>query len=185
MWRRVARHALERRDRLGQPGEDVGLALGVDAGDLRFNVTDVRQRRGADDPVGVLVEGDDAELVALGQRRNGAQDRLLADVDLGHAADRDAVVAVGGVAVTGVHRARLVDHDHQRDVRLALSIAHVHVDRQRFLEWRALVAAGAVRARAADHHQPTAQVASENLQRDHPLSAQPRGGDVGQHDRVE
>ena len=112
----------------------------------------------------------DAELVALGQRGHGAQDGLLADVDLGHAADRDAVVAVGGVAVAGVHRARLVDDHDQRDVRLALAVAHVHVDRQRFLERRALVAAGAVGVRAADHHQAAAEVAREDLQRDHALA---------------
>ena len=45
------------------------------------------ERLGPDDPVGLLVEGHDAELVALGQRGRGAQDRLLADVDLAHAAD--------------------------------------------------------------------------------------------------
>ena len=79
----------------------------------------------------------------------------------------DAAVAVGGVAVAGVHRARLVDDDDERDVGLALAVAHVHVDRQRLLERRLLVAAGAVRVRAADHHQAAAEVAREDLQRQH------------------
>ena len=45
------------------------------------------ERLRLDDPVGLLVERHDAELVALGQRGRRAQDRLLADVDLAHAAD--------------------------------------------------------------------------------------------------
>ena len=94
------------------------------------------------------------------ERGDGAQDGLLADVDLGHALDGDADVAIGDVAVAGVHGARLVDDHDQRDVRLLLAVAHVHVDRQRLLERRLLVAARAVRARAADHHQAAAEVAA-------------------------
>ena len=56
-------------------------------GDLALQVADAAERLRPDDPVGGLVEADHAELVALGQRRGGAQDRLLADVDLLDAAD--------------------------------------------------------------------------------------------------
>ena len=71
--------------------------------------------------MGGLVEGHDAELVAGGQRRRGAQDRLLADVRLAHALELAAAAhpAVERVAVAGVHRARLVDDDDEGDVRLA------------------------------------------------------------------
>ena len=58
--------------------------------DLALQVADPAERLGVDDPVRRLVEGDHAELVALGQRRRGAQDRLLADVDLAHAGDAAA-----------------------------------------------------------------------------------------------
>ena len=88
MWRRVAVVPLERLDRLVEPGVDVRLAVGVDAGDLRPARSPMPPSGcGLDDPVGGLVEADDAELVALGQGRGGAQDRLLADVDLADAAD--------------------------------------------------------------------------------------------------
>ena len=136
---------LERLDRLVEPGEDVRLAVGPDPGDLALQVADVAERLGPDHPVGGLVEADDAELVALGQGRRGPQDRLLADVDLLDAADPGCRrPPVERVAVAGRHRARLVDDDDERDVRLLLAIAHAHVDRQRLLERRLLVAAGAV-----------------------------------------
>ena len=113
------------------------------------------------------LNADDAELVALGQRRRRPQDRLLADVDLAHAADAASrrPAAVERVAVAGVHRARLVDDDDERDVGLLLAVADAHVDRQRLLERRLLVAAGAVAVRAADHHQALAEVAHVDLQR--------------------
>ena len=44
--------------------------------------------------MGLLVERHDAELVALGQRGRGAQDRLLADVDLADAADAGPAAAL-------------------------------------------------------------------------------------------
>ena len=107
-------------------------------GDLALEVADAAERLRPDDPVRGLVEGDDAELVALGHGRGGPQDRLLADVDLLDAADAAAgtagVAAVERVAVAGRHRARLVDDDDERDVRLLLAVAHAHVDRQRLLE---------------------------------------------------
>ena len=141
--------ALERLDRLLEPGEDVRLADRLDARDLALQVVDAAERLRADDPVGLLVERHDAELVALGQRRGGAQDRLLADVDLADPADPGAaaLAALERVAVAGVHRARLVDDDDERDVGLLLAVAHAHVDRQRLLERRLLVAAGAVARR--------------------------------------
>ena len=110
-----------------------------------------------------LVEGDDAELVAGRQRRRGAQDRLLADVDLADALERAAAAhpAAERVAVAGVHRARLVDDDDEGDVRLALAVADAHVDRERLLHRRLRVAARAVRARPADHDEPAPEVADE------------------------
>ena len=116
---------------------------------VALQVVDAAQRLGLDDPVRLLVEGHDAELVPRGQGRRGAQDRLLADVDLADAADAGAAAhaAVERVAVAGVHRARLVDDDDERDVRLLLAVAHAHVDRQGLLERRLRVAAGAVAAR--------------------------------------
>ena len=141
---------LERLDRLVEPGEDVRLAVGADPGDLALQVGDAAERLGPDDPVRGLVEADDPELVALGQGRGGPQDRLLADVDLLDAADPAAAAhpaLVERVAVAGRHRARLVDDDDERDVGLLLPVAHAHVDRQRLLERRLLVAAGAVALR--------------------------------------
>ena len=76
-----------------------------------------------------------------------------------------AAAAVERVAVAGGHRARLVDDDDERDVGLLLAVAHAHVDRQRLLERRLLVAAGAVAVRAADHHQALAEVADVDLER--------------------
>ena len=54
---------LERLDGLVEAREDVRLAVGLDAGDRALEVGDAAQRLGPDDPVGGLVEGDDAELV--------------------------------------------------------------------------------------------------------------------------
>ena len=103
-------------------------------------VADPAEGLGLDDPVGVLVEGHHAELVPGGHRGGGPQDRLLADVDLADPGDPRAGAAgdavVERVAVAGVHRARLVDDDDERDVRLLLPIAHAHVDRQALLERR-------------------------------------------------
>ena len=87
MWRRVAVAPSSDCDGLVEAGEDVRLAVGADAGDLALEVADAAERLRPDDPVRRLVEADDAELVALGQGRGGAQDRLLADVDLLDAAD--------------------------------------------------------------------------------------------------
>ena len=99
-------------------------------------------------------------------RRRGPQDRLLADVDLPDAADAARRrAAVERVAVAGVHRAGLVDDDDERDVRLLLAVADAHVDRQRLLERRLLVAAGAVAVRPADHHEALAEVADVDLER--------------------
>ena len=178
---------LERLDGLFEPREDVGLADGLDAGDLALQVLDAAERLGPHDPVGLLVEGDDAELVPLGQRRRGAQDRLLADVDLADAAHADpaaALAAVERVAVAGVHRARLVDDDDERDIGLLLTVADAHVDRQGLLERRLLVAAGAVRIGAADHHQTLAEVPHVDLQCGELAVRQPGPRHVDEDDAV-
>ena len=85
MWRRVAVAVSERLHRLVEPGEDVRLAVGLDPRDLALQVGDTPERLRVDDPVRRLVEPDHADLVASRQGRGGAQDRLLADVDLAHA----------------------------------------------------------------------------------------------------
>ena len=152
---------LERLHGLVEARVDVRLAERVDARDRPLEVADVAQRLGLDDPVGGLVEGNHAKLVARAQRSGRAQDRLLADIDLAHPLELAATAhaPVEAVAVAGVHRARLVDHDHEGDVRLTLPIANAHVDRQRLLHRRLRVAARAVGARATDHHQAAAEVA--------------------------
>ena len=186
MWRRVARRALQRLDGLLQPGEDVGLALRLDARDLALQVVDGAERRGPYDPVRLLVERHDAELVALGHGRGRPQDGLLADVDLARAIDLGAAAhpALERVAVAGVHRARLVDDDDERDIRLLLAVAHAHVDRQGLLERRLLVAAGAVRIGPADHDQALAQVADVDLQGRQLAIGHARPGDVDEDDAV-
>ena len=94
------------------------------------------------------------------------------------------VAAVEAVAVAGVHRARLVDDDDERDVGLLLAVAHAHVDRQRLLERRVGVAAGAVAARPADHHEAPPEVADVDLERRHRRVREPQARDVDEHDRV-
>ena len=181
------RRILERLDGLLEPREDVGLADGLEACDLALQVLDATERLGPHDPMGLLVEGDDAELVPLRQRRRGAQDRLLADVDLADAAHADpaaALAAVERVAVAGVHRAGLVDHDDERDVGLLLTIADAHIDRQGLLERGLLVAAGAVRIGAADHDQTPADVPHVDLQCGELAVGQPRTGHIDQHHAV-
>ena len=96
--------------------------------------------------------------------------------------DAAAHAAVEAVAVAGVHRARLVDHDDERDVRLLLAVAHAHVDGQRLLERRVGVAAGAVRPRPADRHEPASQVPDVHLERRHRLVREPDPRHVDEHD---
>ena len=67
-----------------QAGVDVRVAVGAEAEPVADGAE--VDRRGADRPVRVLVEGDDAELVGRRERLGGAQDRLLGDVDLLEAA---------------------------------------------------------------------------------------------------
>ncbi len=127
------------------------------------------------------------ELVAGGHRRRRPQDRLLADVDLADAGDARAaarVAVVERVAVAGVHRARLVDHDDEGDVGLLLLVLHAHVDRQRLLDGRVGVAAGAVALRPADHHQPAAEVADVLLDARQLGVAQAQPRHVDEDDRV-
>ena len=178
--------ALERLHGLAEAGEDVRLAERLDATDRALEVADVAERLGLDDPVRRLVERDHADLVARGHRRGRPQDRLLADVDLADATHPGpaALTAVERVAVAGVHRARLVDHDDEGHVRLLLAVPDAHVDRQRLLDRRLLVAAGAVRVRAADHDESLAEVAHVDLQREHLAVGQRRPRDVDEDDRV-
>ena len=126
------------------------------------------------------------ELVLGAEGRGRPQDRLLADVDLAHAADPDAAAraAVEAVAVARVHRARLVDDDDERDVGLLLAVAHAHVDGQRLLERRVGVAAGAVAARPADHDEAPPEVADIDLERRHRRVREPQARDVDEDDRV-
>ena len=142
---------------------------------------------GVDHPVGGFVERHHAELVAFGQRGGGAQDGLLADVGLAHAADAGPAVthaAAGRVAVAGVHRTGLVDDDDQRDVGLLLPVAHAHVDRERLLELRVLVSARPVAAWPADHHEPPAEIADVCLERAQLTVVQPDPRHVDEHDAV-
>ncbi len=150
---------------LVEAGVDVGLAVRVDRAQAALEVGDGTQRRPLDDPVGPLVEGDHAQLVGRLEGGRRTQDRLLADVDLAHAGELDGLVAVEGVAVTGGHRARLVDDDDERHGGLLLAVADPHLDGQRRLQGRVPVAARAVAARAADHHQPLAEVAGRGSER--------------------
>ncbi len=186
MCRRVAVAFSSELDRLLQAGEDVRVADRLDAGDVALQVVDAAERLGLDDPVGLLVEGDDPELVALGHGRRGAQDGLLADVDLARPVDLGPAAhpAVERIAVAGVHRARLVDDDDEGDVRLLLAVAHAHVDREGLLERGPLEAAGPVRVRAADHDQALAQIADVDLQRGHLAVGQAQPRDVDEDDAV-
>ena len=70
-----------------------------------------------------------------------------------------AVVAVVAGAVAVGHAPGLVDHRHHRHVRRALAIAHGHVHRQRLLQRRVEVAAGAVALAPAEHDQALAEIA--------------------------
>ena len=85
MWRRVGRVSSSDFTASLEAGEDVRLAERLDAADVALQVADLAERLGPHDPVGRLVERDDADLVAGGHRRRRPQDRLLADVDLADA----------------------------------------------------------------------------------------------------
>ena len=139
-----------------------------------------------DDPVGRAVERHDADLVTRRHRGRSPQNRLLADVDLADAGDPRAATATGveRVAVAGVHRARLVDDDDERDVGLLLPVADAHVDRQRLLDRRLLVPACAERMGPADHHEALAEVADVDLEGQHLAVREVGPGDVDEDDRV-
>ena len=64
------------------------------------------------------------------------------------------------------------------------AVAHAHVDRQRLLERRLLVAAGAVALRPADHHQALAEVADVDLERGQLPVGQAQPRDVDEDDAV-
>ena len=182
------RRRFERLDGLRQAGEDVRRAQRLDPGYGTLEIADPTERLGLHDPVGGVVERDDPELVARGHRRCRPQDRLLADVDLANPGDPGAGAAgdavVERVAVAGVHRARLVDDDDQRDVGLLLLVADTHVDRQALLDRRLLEAAGAEGLRAADHHEALAEIADVDLEGGHLVVAEPGPRDVDEDDAV-
>ncbi len=161
---------LEGVDRLLEAEEDVRLAKRLDTGHAALEVADPAKRLGPDDPVGRLVERHHAELVPGRHRRGRPKDRLLADVDLPDVRAAPAAAAhpaVEAVAMAGVHRARLVDDDHERDVGLLLPVADAHVDREGLLDRRVLVAAGAVAPRATDHHEALAEITDVDLEGRH------------------
>src|SRR3990172_286305 len=121
---------LERADRLLEAGVDVRRPVRLHRRDVAGEVVDLAERPGVDDPVGLLVEGDDAELVAGRHRRRGPEDGLLADVDLAdalHLAPATAS-AVERVAVAGVPGAGLVDDDDEGHVGLLLAGPGAHAD---------------------------------------------------------
>ena len=149
--------------------------------ELAAHVAGLAERLGVDDPVGLLVEGDDPELVARGERGCGSEDGLLADVGLLDARELAAAAhaAVERVAVAGIHRAGLVDHDDEGDVRLLLPVPDAHVDGEELLHLGLRVAAGAVGSRPADHDHAAPEIADEGLQRGElgVVEAQPRNVD--------
>ena len=177
---------LERTDRLVEPGEDVRRPVRVDPADEALQIRRLAQWLGLDDPVGGTIERHDTELVPCRERRRGAQDGLLADVDLPHALELSAptVAAIERVAVAGVHRAGLVDDDDEGHVRLLLAIADAHVNRQRLLELRLRVPARAEAIRPADHHKAAPEVANVDLERRELAIAHPDTRDIHEHDAV-
>ena len=146
MWRRVERASSSDWTAWSRPAKMFVLPSGLMPAIWPWRLPSPPSGCGPYDPVGRLVEGDDAQLVLRGHRGRRTQDRLLADVDLAHAPYPGPAAhpaAVERVAVAGVHGARLVDDDDERDVGLLLPVAHAHVDRQGLLERRLLVAARA------------------------------------------
>ena len=178
---------LERVHRLLEAGEDVRLAVRRDARELAPDVARLTEGLRVDDPVGRLVEGDDAELVPRRQRRRGAQDRLLADVGLADALELPPPPPIPPSNVLQWQAS--IEPDLSMTTTRAMSgsllaVADAHVDRERLLDRRLRVAAGAVRARPADHDEAAPEVADERLERLElrVREAQPR--DVDEDDAV-
>ena len=152
MWRRVAVDALERLHRLVEARRR--CSSGRPAGSRRSAPC-----RSPMPPSGWVwttqwaasLNADDAELVARRSARPrpaGSPPCRCRPCGRRRCRVPPPIAAVERVAVAGVHRARLVDDDDERDVGLLLPVADAHVDRQRLLERRLLVAAGAVALRA-------------------------------------
>ena len=93
------------------------------------------------DHVGVAVEGDHADLVAVAEQLDGAAGGRLGHLDL-----------------VAAHRARFVDHQHHAEARLLLLLLEVAADRQDLFEHRLVVAAEAERLLAAEHDEAAAEV---------------------------
>ncbi len=86
--------------------------------------------------------------------------------------------------MAGRHRARLVDDHDEGHVGLLLPVADAHVDGQRLLDRRLLVAAGAIALRPADHDQALAEIAHVHLERRQLAVAQAESRHVDHDDAV-
>ncbi len=167
-----------------QAGVDVRVAVRAEAEPVADGAE--VDRRGPDRPVSVPIEGHDPELVGRRQRLGRAEDRLLGDVDLLEAALAGRVgriAAVTGAVAVG-HAPRLVNDRHHRHVRRSLAIAHRHVHRQRLLERRIEVPAGAIALASAEHDEAPAEIADVGLDRGHRRGAERVGGHVVQDQAV-
>ena len=153
---------------------------------VALEVADPAQRLGLDDPVGRLVERDDAELVARRHRRGRPQDRLLADVDL---ADARICRAPPMPPSNELQWQASIEPDLSMTTTRAMSGCF---SRSRtpmstgsvFLDRRVLVAARAVAPRPADHDEALAEVADVDLEGGHLALGQRRPRHVDEHDRV-
>ncbi len=157
---------------LVQPGENVGLPEGFHPADRLLELVAVDELLQPDAPVGALIEAHHAQKVQPPQHAGGLEDGGLGDLDLRQPALHPVVAArhrVRVLAVAASHAARLVDRQHQRQVRLLLLVTHVHKDRQGIFQRGAQVPAGAVAVGAAHHHQPAPQLP-------HVLGQRPHGG---------
>ena len=144
--------------------EDVRLAERLDAADGALQVADVAERLGLHHPVGLLVERDDADLVPRRHRRGCPQDRLLADVDLADAADpapgppwpRPSNVLQWQASIEPDLSMTTTSATSGCSSRLRTPMSTGSVS-----SIGLLVTAGAVRVRAADHHEALAEVADD------------------------
>ena len=153
-------------DRLAQAGEDVGAAARGDARDVAQDALAVGGALQAHDRARRAVEHDHRDLVGGRQRLGGGARGLLRQVHLG-----------------ARHRARLVDHQRQRQRRLLAAVGDVEPDRQHRLEARRHVAARA-EALGAARDQQAAALRDEALQRGQRRIGQQRARDVGERDQI-
>ena len=147
---------LQRLLRRHQTSVDICAALRLDRRDgVADGIAVGAAQAGRQRPVRGAVERDHADRVALAQHRRSLDDRVFRDIDFARAAlERARGLAIGAGAVAGIHAARFIDHEHQRQIRPLLPITHIHIYRQRLLDRRGAIAADAIRSIAADHHQP-------------------------------